>query len=205
MNDRNLTPLPEKDIAGDSYTDISSDESTQAASDSTMVFTLPDSSEKPQGEIIAEEKPEEVKVYKPKTPKAPEYDADPDSPISRAASFDIDEILKKLGIEIPEYEENEKPTIKAELEDISSGPQEKDSDMKVSHTRHFKLPKKQEMGFSMGNTRRFHLDESLVTDDTEERLAQKRKNLIQNFRVLSKTQDQDQAILEIIQRRKKCH
>ena len=73
--------------------------------DSTMVFTL--SEDKPAGEIITEkaEADEEVKVYKPGMPKAPEYDADPDSPVSRAASFDIDEILKNLGIEIPEYEE----------------------------------------------------------------------------------------------------
>ena len=188
MNDEKNTPLSENDNIGDSHTD------NLTSMDSTMVFTL--SEDKPAGEIITEkaDADEEVKVYKPGMPKAPEYDADPDSPVSRAASFDIDEILKNLGIEIPEYEE--KSSIKSELEDISSGPQEDDSGQKTSLTRHFKLPKKQEMGFSMGSTRRFNLDESLVTDDTEDRLAQKRKNLIQNFRVLSKTQDQDQAILE---------
>lgn len=66
MNDEKNTPLSENDNIGDSHTD------NLTSMDSTMVFTL--SEDKPAGEIITEkaDADEEVKVYKPGMPKAPE-------------------------------------------------------------------------------------------------------------------------------------
>ena len=190
MSEYKNTPLTED------TENVGASDTAETVSGGTITFTLPEN-DSAEGVIISpdekENKEEEIKVYRPKAPK---YDADPDSPTSRALNFDIDEILKNLGIEIPEYDDIEKNADKTELEDISSGPAEKDTGAKASHTRAFKLPKKQDMGFSSAHTRHFHLDESLISEDSEEKLAQKRKNLMQNFRVLSKTQDQDQAILE---------
>lgn len=190
MSEYKNTPLTED------TENVGASDTAETVSGGTITFTLPEN-DSAQGVIISpdekENKEEEIKVYRPKAPK---YDADPDSPTSRALNFDIDEILKNLGIEIPEYDDIEKKADKTELEDISLGPAEKDTGVKASHTRAFKLPKKQDMGFSSAHTRHFHLDESLISEDSEEKLAQKRKNLMQNFRVLSKTQDQDQAILE---------
>ncbi len=186
MKEYEHAPLPEEN-----------DEHSQTNTDNsgTMVFSL-DENNKADGEILTEKEDNSssVKMYKPKAPK---YNADPDSPISHAEKFDIDEILKNLGIEIPEYDPlNKTEEKKTELEDISSGQQAKDPDEKINYTKHFKLPKKQEKNVSGDNTRYFHLDESLLGDDMEDTLSQKRKNLMQNFRVLSKTQDQDQAIIE---------
>lgn len=83
------------------------------------------------------------------------------------------------------------------IEEISEAAQ---AEPDISSTRHFDISEKKESQKDMGSTRYFNLKSYLKPDkaEAEKKLKASRKNLMQNFRVLSKNKGEDEAILEAI-------
>ena len=113
----------------------------------------------------------------------------------------IDELLESLGIHVdvnelsveePQTDETEKTQV---IGNLSSETAKEDDD---GATRHFTLPEKAEEEKDMGSTRHFNLNSTKPDRaEAEQKLKASRKNLMQNFRVLSRKRD-DEAILEAI-------
>ena len=110
----------------------------------------------------------------------------------------IDELLESLGIHVDindlplQNEDTEKTQVIGRLD------YEKTEDNDGA-TRNFSLPEKEEGESDIGSTRHFSLKNQKKPDraETEQKLKASRKNLMQNFRVLSRKRD-DEAILEAI-------
>ncbi len=128
-----------------------------------------------------------------------------DKPIVEKALYEepelemgIDELLESLGIhvdisELPlQNEDTEKTQVIGKLD---SAKDEADD----GATKHFTLPEKEEEESDVGSTRHFNLKNHQKPDraEAEQKLKASRKNLMQNFRVLSRKRD-DEAILEAI-------
>lgn len=118
-----------------------------------------------------------------------------------ALEMEIDELLESLGIHVDvselslkkeETEDTEKTQVMVKLD--SEKAEEDDG-----ATRHFTLPEKEEAESDVGSTRHFSLKNQKKPDraEAEQKLKASRKNLMQNFRVLSRKRD-DEAILEAI-------
>ena len=134
-----------------------------------------------------------------------------------ALGVDIDELLESLGIHVDlDLKEEIKPEEKAEEKTQVIPSVEEDSDMEKTQvlgsieisdaenddmgaTRHFSVEEKSESEKDMGSTRHFNLKNHQKPDraEAEQKLKASRKNLMQNFRVLSRKRD-DEAILEAI-------
>ena len=111
----------------------------------------------------------------------------------------IDELLESLGIHVDindlplQNEDTEKTQVMVRLDS------EKASEDNDGATRNFTLPEKEEGESDIGSTRHFSLKNQKKPDraEAEQKLKASRKNLMQNFRVLSRKRD-DEAILEAI-------
>lgn len=134
-----------------------------------------------------------------------------------ALGVDIDELLESLGIHVDlDVKEETKPEEKAEEKTQMIPSVKEDSDMEKTQvlgsieisdaenddmgaTRHFSVEEKSEPEKDMGSTRHFNLKNHQKPDraEAEQKLKASRKNLMQNFRVLSRKRD-DEAILEAI-------
>ncbi|MBR3948244.1 MAG: hypothetical protein IKJ70_02445 [Clostridia bacterium] len=110
----------------------------------------------------------------------------------------IDELLESLGIHVDindlplQNEDTEKTQVMVRLDYEKA----EDND---GATRNFSLPEKEEGESDIGSTRHFSLKNQKKPDraEAEQKLKASRKNLMQNFRVLSRKRD-DEAILEAI-------
>lgn len=140
---------------------------------------------------------------------------------------DIDELLQSLGIHIDnevkdepleedfKEESTEKTQAIPELKEAENQEEPHSEDVEKTQiireiavseepddlgaTRNFKVTEKKEAEKDLGSTRYFNLKNYLKPDkaEAEQKLKASRKNLMQNFRVLSRKRD-DEAILEAI-------
>ncbi len=121
--------------------------------------------------------------------------------------FDIDELFNDFNEKLKEVDESEKDTEKnaenaegtINFDAVKPTEDEYDRDAEISSTRFFKLPKRSEDKKDIGSTRYFNI-KNIKPDKNEaqQRLKASRKNLMQNFRVLSKNKGEDEAIIEAI-------
>lgn len=142
--------------------------------------------------------------------------------------MDIDDLLKTLGLDSPtdenEKETAEENTEETKVIDIGALSEEKPSESEnktdveatqviekieevpetkeddLSSTRHFDVSETKQTEKDFGSTRYFNLKNYLKPDkaEAEKKLKASRKNLMQNFRVLSKNKGEDEAILEAV-------
>ena len=129
-----------------------------------------------------------------------------DKPIVEKALYEepelemgIDELLQSLGIhvdvsELPIQNEDTEKTQVTGNTDSAETPSDDEG-----ATKHFTLHEKEEGEGDVGSTRHFNLKDNKKPDraEAEQKLKASRKNLMQNFRVLSRKRD-DEAILEAI-------
>ncbi len=113
--------------------------------------------------------------------------------------MDLDELFKSFDLDNEKKAEVdlEKTAVIPPSFKISEEEYEEASD---SSTKFFKLPKKEAKEKDISSTKYFNLKNYMKPDkdEAEKKLKESRKNLMQNFRVLSKNKGEDEAILEAI-------